>query len=405
MSVVLFDALTVTGEISWSTAPFAVPSYSDVTQYMREFSIVRGRPAQFDRFQPGRLDMIVDDRDRRFDSLYTSGAYAPNVKPRKKMRISTTFSATTRRHGVFFLDEIEHFDDPSNGTAWARITAYDGFAMLNRARLPIDPLTPVGNGDTVAQRVARLLDYAGWPAADRDIDADSPTLVPLYCNGQRVLDELYIAADSDFGRFFIAADGDATYQGHRWQLANNLTASATLGDGAGEIPYSAISRKVAAREIYNRATAQAYTGTGQALTTFDYSDATSIGVYEESAKDLGTIGVENGTVAQNTVEWIVADRKDPKHRFEGVTLNPRYSPATIYPVSLAGDIGTRWTMKRRPPGGGSAISQDVIVEGVETHCRVSKDEAVWEQQFSLSEAPAAYWRMGVSTWGVNTVWA
>lgn len=412
MSVVLFDALTVTAEAAWATAPFAVtPTYSDITQYVRNFQISRGRTAQFDRFQTGKLEIIVTDIDRRFDPDYASGAYAPNVLPRKKMRISTTFSAVTRRHGVFYLDEIEHFDDPANTTAWAKITAYDGFGMLARARLPNDPDNPVGDGETVSARINRLLDYAGWPAADRDIDPDSATMVQLAPNGTSILESIYIAADSDFGQFFIAADGKATYRGHRWQLENNLTPSATLGDGGGaEIPYATLTRSFAARQIYNRAIGSAYEGNATlgfvGPTEIDISDAASIAVYEETAKPLGLVGVNNLNVLRNTLEWIVANYKNPKQRFEAVKLNPRNSAAAIYPTALATDIGTRHTMKRRPPPSGSTtISRDVIVEGLSINCRISKDEAIWEQQFSLSEAPASYWRMGVSAWGSTTVWA
>src|SRR4029077_5880746 len=109
-----------------------------------------------------------------------------------------------------------------------------------RARLPITGVA-VGLQDTVAARICRLLDYRSWPAADRTLDPDSPTLTALTPNGQTVQSEMYAAANGDLGQLFITPDGKFIYRGHRWQLGNNLTASATFGDAAGELPYSGIT--------------------------------------------------------------------------------------------------------------------------------------------------------------------
>ena len=61
---------------------------------------------------------------------------------------------------------------------------------------------------------------------------------------------------------------------------------------------------------------------------------------------------------------------------------------------------------RRPQSVGSAINQDVVVEGIS----YSMTPDSFTAAFDLSQAPRpaagqTYWRMGVSTWGVSTYWA
>lgn len=407
MTITLFDGLQITVEVSWSTGPYDAASYTDITTYVRDFHIRSGRAKQFETFSPATLELTVNNTDRRFDPLHAGGAYYPNVLPRKQVRVSAVWSATTYRLFHGYIDALPQIGEPSNQLGWATITATDGRKLLSSSRCPTDPTNPVGDGETAAVRIGRLLDYAGWPAALRDLDADSPALVALVPNGQSIMGEIDTATAADQGKFYFAGDGKATYRGHRWQLTNNLTASATLGDGAGEIPYTDLVLSFDDVRLYNRAKGTSGTGT-----VLDLSDATSVAAYGESTRDFGTLGIVNDNVLRNTLEWTLAAFKDPHLRVDSLNLNPRNSPATIYPVVFGGIIGARWTAKRRPQNVGSAISQDVVIEGVEHSCRVTQDEAVFESVFSLSEAPSVtgggnYWIIGTSKLGSSgtAVWA
>jgi hypothetical protein len=107
----------------------------------------------------------------------------------------------------------------------------------------------------------------------------------------------------------------------------------------------------------------------------------------------------------NTLEWVLANYKDPKLRVTQVSFNPRPhssvhpSATSIYPPVLSAEIGTRWTFKRRPQNVGSAISQDVIVEGI-THTMTSDS---FSSTFDLSQAATitaggTYWLAGSGKW-------
>jgi hypothetical protein len=406
MSIAWFDSVTITVECAFATAPLAVtPTWTDISAYVRRIDVQQGgRQNGLDQFQAGTATIELDNSDRRFDPLYTAGAYYPNVLPRKKIRVRVTYSAVTYDLWCGYVDGWPTTGEPSNHLGICTVTATDGFKMLSRQRLPIDPTNPVGDGETIAVRVGRLLDYAAWPAADRTLDTDSPLVGPLVPNGQTAMSEMYTAAGGDLGEIFITPDGKFTYRGHRWQLGHNLAASATFGDGGGaELPYQDVTLTFDDTQIFNRATASA-TVSGVS-TAFDFSDATSITAYGESARDLGTVAVTNGNVVQNTVEWVVSHYKDAILRAEQVVVNPRRSASTLFPVVLAAQVGTRWTLVRRPQNVGSSISQDVIVQSV-SH---SIGLAEWQSTFTLAQSPSAagvnYWILGTGTLAGTAVWA
>jgi hypothetical protein len=110
-------------------------------------------------------------------------------------------------------------------------------------------------------------------------------------------------------------------------------------------------------------------------------------------------------VLRNTLEYTVANFKDPKLRADsvGICRPVASAAAAVYPVIFGAQNGTRWTLNRRPQNVGAAISQDVIVEAV-SH---SLTPDFWQANFSLSQASAApdggtYWRMGFGKWTTGT---
>jgi hypothetical protein len=407
MSVVLVDGITATFEVAWTTAPFAVtPTWVDETANLRTVTVNRSHDALFDHYGAGTMTAVLDNSGRRYDSTYASSPLVGTIKPRRRCRFSVTYNAVTYRWFTGFLDGIDQTGELSNHLGLATFRATDGFKMLGRARLPTGGAS-IGDGETLSARVARLLDYPDWPAADRDIDPNSPTTVETQEGGQTVLQSLYEVLNGDLGRFYIAGDGKATYHGHAWELANNLTATATIGDGGGtEIPYVDYSFNNDDTLIFNRWLATNYTGSNPnfVLHASDIEDAASIGEYQETAKDLGLIGVNNMNVVQNTLEYGLAFYKDPKLRVVKAAFERPASgiAATAYPALLGAEIGARWNFKRRPQAVGAAIDQDVIVQGMTRTLQV-QPELGFSCEFDLQQAPVApdggtFWRMGFGKW-------
>lgn len=83
--------------IAFSDGPYvASPAWTEVTQYVRGITTHRGRASDLDQFDTGTAQLVLDNRDRRFDPFYTSGPYYPNgLTPRRQIRIVGQIGGST----------------------------------------------------------------------------------------------------------------------------------------------------------------------------------------------------------------------------------------------------------------------------------------------------------------------
>lgn len=70
-----------------SNAYEANPNWVEVTQYVRQVSLNRGRTDELEQFQGGKATVVLDNRTRIFDPFNSDGAYFGNLKPRKQIKI------------------------------------------------------------------------------------------------------------------------------------------------------------------------------------------------------------------------------------------------------------------------------------------------------------------------------
>jgi len=94
-------AWQITIEVAFATQPMdPSPTWTDITQWvLQREGITRtwGRPNELGDVAPSVLTLTLNNRDGRFTRGYTSGAYFPNVKNGKRIRVSAVRSAVTYR--------------------------------------------------------------------------------------------------------------------------------------------------------------------------------------------------------------------------------------------------------------------------------------------------------------------
>lgn len=74
--------------IAFTDGPYiANPSWTEITPYVRSISTSRGRADDLEDFAAGTAQLILDNRDRRFDPFYTTGPYYQKLTPRRQIRI------------------------------------------------------------------------------------------------------------------------------------------------------------------------------------------------------------------------------------------------------------------------------------------------------------------------------
>lgn len=124
-------------EIAFTTQPNdPSPVYIDVTAFVDLTAgvvITRGRLDEFGAVQPGTASFTLNNTDGRFTQGYTGGANYPNVKIRRKVRISRTAATTGATVYYAFTGYIDEWPTEwPGGLAYseAKVTAVDRFKRL-----------------------------------------------------------------------------------------------------------------------------------------------------------------------------------------------------------------------------------------------------------------------------------
>lgn len=135
-------SITVALDFGFGAAPLtASPSWTDASAYLRGVKTTRGKKREIDQFTAGRMTLTLDNPDRRFDPLYTSGPYTSGgltqVVPMVPVRLRVTRNAVTYPIFRGFVDEWTPSYDPHNPRdAVVTVSCTDAFKVLGMLRLP-----------------------------------------------------------------------------------------------------------------------------------------------------------------------------------------------------------------------------------------------------------------------------
>lgn len=126
-------------EISFDDGPYvASPTWVDITSYVRDITIHRGRSSDFDQFDTGTAQLVLDNRTRLFDPLYTSGTYYGKLLPRRQIRIRGTANSTT--YDVFrgYIAGWPVTWSEAGYDSTVTIQAFDALGLMANETLPTD---------------------------------------------------------------------------------------------------------------------------------------------------------------------------------------------------------------------------------------------------------------------------
>lgn len=124
--------------IGFDTAPGVdPPTWTDVSAYLVEGNVSRGRQQELDDYQAGTATVVLRNEDRRFDPEYSAGPHFGKVLPMKRLRVAAEYNGTTYTLFDGFIDSWDQtYGDAANNFAEAVVTATDGFKVLSVANLP-----------------------------------------------------------------------------------------------------------------------------------------------------------------------------------------------------------------------------------------------------------------------------
>ena len=125
-------------EVAFDDGPYvASPTWTDITSYVREMSIDRGRSDDWGTFD-GSANLTLDNRNRKFDPFYTSGVYYGKLLPRRQVKISAVWGGTT--YPVFrgFVSGWPPAWTDAGTDSTVSISCFDALGLLASETLPAD---------------------------------------------------------------------------------------------------------------------------------------------------------------------------------------------------------------------------------------------------------------------------
>ena len=378
-------------EAAFGYAPYATPTWTDISKHVHQASIRRGGAATVTpRAVAGRCTLTLNNDDDRFDPNNTGSPYTPDVKVSVPIRIRATYATVTYPlfYGFVTSWDIEY---PAKGhRSIATVPCVDGLQLLNQHDIS-DETYPIQDTDA---RIVAVLDAVGWPAGWRALDS-AVASVEAFTPTQSVsaYTHLVQVADAEVGSVFIAADGDFSFH-NRIHHSGGATSEGTFGPS--DLAMDEVTPAYDDEFLYNDVRVKRATGVEQIA-----SDAASITAHRN--RTLSHVGImETDAGAMNVAEWEVALFKDINPRIDNIKVKPQADPANVWPVVLNVDLGDSITVKTAPHGGGDGLDQQLTVNQIWHDIRPDRWETAYGCYPLAAFEIADYWILGTSTLGTET---
>jgi len=354
----------------------------DVTDKVTNFSVTRGKSRQLDRYPAGKANIRLDNSDRSFDPLFTSGPYAGQILPRRDVRIST--NDITQYSGV--IDDW-NLDYSPNGASYAEIIASDAFTIFANQELQQRSNIVELSGERIASVLS--LPEVNWPVDRRNLQDGQQVLQDDTIEaGTNTLEYLQKVTDSEPGSLFISKNNRVTFK-DRQTDASQAGGVALTDDGTG-IPYQEIRVVYGAELLYNRVIVSRLNG-GTAIAENEASQRE----YDITTLSISDLLMNDDLQAENLAKFLVGKYSEPEYRFESLTveietLTPEQQD-DILGLELGDVVEVKFTPNNIPP----AI--DRFVEIIRIDQRVTPTSH--KITFGLGALDFSFWRLSDPVFG------
>ena len=344
----------------------------DVTQYVRDFTVNRGRSTTLQHFTAGQANVTLDNRTRIFDPTYAAGTYYGQILPRKQIVID-------RDSEVIYTGLVEdwNFNYDVSGQSLAEVSASDGFTLVANQTRTAGTATAQATG----ARVAAVLTEIGWPLTQRNISVGQATLdADVVSADDNALNYLQKVETSEPGALFIGKAGDFTFR----DRADLQTYTSGLTFGGTGIPFTGMGVVFGVEELLN-VSSVTFTAAGVIAGTAIATDAASQTAYGTIDETIDTL-LASSADATALANWRVGTLSQPKYRIDAITISLEgCTPAQVLQV-LDVELGDVATVTWTPNSIGSAISQIVTVDQIAHDAAPDRHDVT----FTMSETIAAF---------------
>lgn len=332
----------------------------DISDIILRSSIRRGRNRILNKFEAGTAVVEIKDDTGDWNPSNTAGPYYGKLVPLRKIRIFADYQGI--RYYLFsgFITSYDtQFAIGADEVSRVVLQCVDAFRLFNNAAISTVPDT--GAGQLSGTRINKLLDVIDWPTSQRAIDAGNSTMQADPGTADRtVLEATQTVENSEFGGFFISAEGNATFYSRNTVSILADSTPTLFSDMGGGITYGQIDLAFDDTLIVNNVSVQRLNGTNQVV-----SDQTSIDSYFIHSGARTGILVETDEESLDQATMILQSRKDATLRIDSMTLNlvdDGQVARNIAGVNL--EIFDLVNVTKAMPGS-TSITRELFVQGVQ----------------------------------------
>jgi hypothetical protein len=342
-------------------------SLFDVTQFLVNITIDRGKSRELDRFTAGNATITFNNDSRWFDPFYTASPYYGKILPRKLVVIESN----GERQFTGYIDDID-FTYQLGTKSFAILKCVDPFMQLTSTQLSEFTTTEQYSGDRVTAILNRP--EVNWPLTDRDLDTGAQLLgEDVVTENTNVLNYLQVIESSEPGALFIAKNGYVTFR-DRINVPPLVDTIIFAIDGRAEsVPFSEVEVVYGSEQLYNRVIITREDGTPQVAE--DSESQTAYGIQTLSQDNLL---MSNDSAALSLAEYLIGLYSEPELRFSlvGVTLQDKSQSDQNEVLAL--EINDIVKIVYTPNGIGDPIIQNALITGIKHDIGISYHKVYFE---------------------------
>jgi hypothetical protein len=330
----------------------------DITPNVLRTSIRRGRNRLLNKFEAGTATVEVRDETGDWNPANTNSIYYPNLIPLRKIQISADYQGIRY---ILFTGYITSYDIQFtrgiDGVDKVILQCVDAFRLFQNAQINV--VSSAAAGDLSGTRINDLLDTTIWPSSLRDVNVGESTLQDDPGGARSLLSALQTVEQSEFGAFFMDAEGRATFYDRDTVSRYADSTPILFSDDGTQLPYTAIDLAFDDQLIVNQVTVQRLNGSPQTVSNQD-----SIDTYYLHAGTRDGILVETDAEALEQAEMILNARKDTQVRVDSMTLNLLEDNSPLVIAGLDLEIFDLVNVSKIMPGA-TSITREVFVQGLQ----------------------------------------
>ena len=280
--------------------------FFDITEFVKGYSIRRGKSRQLDRYSTGQATVIFDNNDRTFDPTYESSPYFGQIIPRREVRI-------TSGTAVQYFGSVDdwNLDYEPSGDNIAQAVCSDGFRIL--ANQALSEFT--NDVEFSGSRVNTILDRpeVSW-GTSRNIDVGRQTLgADTVAADTNALSYLQLIEASEPGSLFIGKNGALTFKDRAVAPTSNTIALADDGSG---IAYQGMKVVYGSELLYNTIEITSAITEQTSIAANELSQ----GIYGALVYSEDNLLMETNQDAQELADWYARLFSSPEFRFDSVEI-------------------------------------------------------------------------------------